>query len=129
MFVFVYGTLMHGFGNHCLLEGARFVGHATSQERGRMYSCGGFPILSFKHREDLVTGEVWELPGGDEGKEMLNNLDRLEGYPGWYDRSPKNFRINGEMITALVYHQDEDQDLHIVEGADWSKFVNKRNAA
>ncbi|BDA97014.1 hypothetical protein [Pseudomonas phage vB_PaS-HSN4] len=117
--VFVYGTLLTALYNHCLLDGAEFIGNAASCERGLMYGACGFPILSCASRADLIAGEMWQLPGGEAGKEMLNNLDRLEGYPGWYDRSPKNFRINGESITALVYHQDSLKTLDIVQDGDW----------
>lgn len=127
--VFVYGTLLSGLYNHYLLEGAEFVGNAVSCERGLMYSAGDFPILSFASRADLIVGEIWQLPEGEKGEEMLENLDALEGYPGWYDRTLKDFRINGERIKALVYHQDSHMAMGIVQDGDWKAHLAKRQGA
>jgi len=44
MKVFVYGTLKHGYGNHHVLEGSRFVGKGCTVAMCCLYDAG-FPVL------------------------------------------------------------------------------------
>lgn len=91
MKLFVYGTLKKGFGNHRLLEGAKFLGEDTIP--GGMISLGGFPGW-LGEGEGYTKGEVYEI---DE--EHLHATDRLEGYD---IRSPDNSFYIRRSITATV---------------------------
>jgi gamma-glutamylaminecyclotransferase len=95
MKLFVYGTLMQGFWNNRLLEGATPIGRDSIQ--GAMYSLGGFPYVSL-YGEDtrIVHGEVYEIED-----DHLRLTDRLEGYPTFYNRS-QVVSTNGEPV--FVYH-------------------------
>lgn len=117
-FVAVYGTLLSEQGNNRLLEDSRLVGPAESRFWGTMYSAGGFPILSLHEADSKVKVEIYEVTD----QRIMDQLDRLEGYPGWYDRTQKVFFLNGEEITAWIYHQDEERDLEVVPNGNWKAF-------
>ena len=96
MRVFVYGTLLSGEPNHHLLHGQPLVGEARTEARFDLVSLGGFPAM-VPGGEVAVRGEVYDV---DE--ETLADLDRLEGYPGFYTREP--VELHGEVAgEALAY--------------------------
>lgn len=114
--VAVYGTLREGNGNHVLLEHEEKL--STERVSGfKMYSLGGFPaILPTGNEEDRVTIEVYEVDD-----ETLARLDRLEGYPGWYERSVVHTTLGG----ALIYHFTEDMirpHFPLIEGGNWNEY-------
>ena len=78
MKVFVYGTLKSGFGNHYLLRDSKKV--CNDSITGTMYSLGGFPAITLKN-DNKVFGEVYDV-----NKNVMGDLDMLEGYPRFYDR-------------------------------------------
>ena len=80
MYLFVYGTLMRGYGNHHLLNEARFLGIANVQ--GSLYGFGipGFDL--FPRGNGLVYGELYEFEEGP----ILERIDALEGHPHSYVR-------------------------------------------
>ena len=119
--VAVYGTLKEGFHNNYLLDGMKFLGKFRSVEPATMYSRGGFPILSLKGDAPKVPTHVEIYEVTDEC--LMHRLDRLEGYPEWYNRSKVLF-TNDTMMTpieAWIYHQDGNHNLPIVEDGNWNK--------
>lgn len=76
--IFVYGSLKKGFGNHRLLETARFLGE--TQVKGKMYSLGGYPGAKMDE-EGTIFGELYEVDDSTKSR-----LDRLEGHPTFYKR-------------------------------------------
>ncbi len=86
--VFVYGTLMKGFGNHRLLGDADFVGMATLKEYGLYcvspYYPGVVPMAG-----EFVRGEVYEVDTNG-----LKRLDSLE------DEGRLYARVVGECVMA-----------------------------
>lgn len=82
--VFVYGTLMQGFGNHRLLEAgrARYIGRAATKPRYTLVDLGHFPGM-LEGGKTSVRGEVFEVDA-----QTLAKLDRLEGHPRFYRRKP-----------------------------------------
>lgn len=114
----VYGTLRQGFGNNRLLGDSKFLATAKSDFWGTMYSNGGFPILSLDEPLSKIVVEIFEIP--DEG--TLDAVDGLEGYPYWYNRTIKTFNIDGELIQAWIYHQENITGLETVDSGDWKKF-------
>ncbi|CCE60782.1 gamma-glutamyl cyclotransferase [Pseudomonas phage tf] len=124
--VAVYGTLLSGFGNNRRLNGARLIDGAQSCFWGTMFSAGGFPILSLVEPNSIITCEIWEIPEGEKGEAIMDSLDALEGYPGWYDRKIKTFVIRGEKIEAWIYYQNIDGNaLHEVQSGCWRTFVEE----
>ena len=95
-YIFVYGTLKQGFGNHHyflnkdpltigILRGYQLLGKPK----------GGFPCIG--PGDGYVEGEVYEVDDQE-----LAAIDRLEGHPTWYLRT--NVQItNKENKTMNVW--------------------------
>lgn len=116
--VFVYGTLKKGHGNHRCLEGAVFEGKAeTRPNEWKMVSLGAFPaIIPIEMgAASPIKGETYLV---DET--ILARLDRLEGYPGFYNRS--NIFVHpgpGQCVEALVYYLEGYRNAPLVESGEW----------
>lgn len=80
--VFVYGTLMHGLGNHRYLVTSERLGEATSAPQYTMIDVGGFPAI-FEVGSTAIHGELYDVT-----PETLARLDSLEGVPHLYTRAP-----------------------------------------
>jgi gamma-glutamylcyclotransferase (GGCT)/AIG2-like uncharacterized protein YtfP len=77
--VAVYGSLKAGFGNHRLLSESELAFKGMTTPEFRMLDLGSYPgIVEGEFQVDV---EVYEV---DE--ETFSRLDRLEGYPSFYDR-------------------------------------------
>ena len=120
--VFVYGTLMKGFGNHGLLAGSDFVGSARlATEDYRMVDLGCFPGLTSRGLPDgmyrVVHGEVYSVDA-----DVLRGLDALEGVSsGFYKRVPV---VLGWGLEADTYVLCQDEP-SAVEGevGDWRAYT------
>lgn len=78
--IFVYGSLKHGYMNHCLLEGQKYLGQAKTTNGYTLYDMGVCPIMVIAG-DDYVEGELYECDA-----DTVLQLDRLEGHPGLYTR-------------------------------------------
>lgn len=81
--VFVYGTLKKGNSVRGLdqFDGADFVGPATTTKAWYdMVDFGPFPAV-VPGGDSYISGEVWEV-----NDEVMEVLDRIEGYPDFYNR-------------------------------------------
>ena len=108
--VFCYGTLKQGFGNHHRLADSPFVGHAITS--GVMYDLGAFPAVSL-HGTNQIHGELYEVT-----RDVLMDLDRLEGYPYLYERD----KVETNHGPAWIYHMKRDSELsnhRIVASGVW----------
>ncbi len=79
--VAVYGTLKQGQYNHPVLsrQGAEYIG--TDILYGwAMYDLGAFPCVVPMKLSGSIVVEVYKVSD-------LRATDRLEGYPGFYDRT------------------------------------------
>ena len=80
--VFVYGTLLTGYGNHGLVSGLVVDVKPGTVSGFRLYDLGAFP--GARPAPDFgVRGEMLTL---EDPKEALRRLDRLEGVPTLYTR-------------------------------------------
>jgi gamma-glutamylaminecyclotransferase len=81
-YVFVYGTLKKGLGNHGVLGNAVYIDEAVTNSREFTMFDGGFPFVSdsFFENNGSIVGELYET----HNPEILANLDRLEGVPYLY---------------------------------------------
>lgn len=125
--VAVYGSLRKGLGNHRVLGGSECIakGHITGFG---MYSLGGFPALTTVAKRTDVLVEVYEVE-----PHIMAGLDRLEGYPHFYNRQQVSVHLDGSeggvdnYITAWVYYIDDAfTDDKFVEGGDWVEYYGKR---
>lgn len=80
--VFVYGSLMQGFGNHPLLAQADFLGAASTLPGFTLVNLGAFPGMHHDSKSGgVVTGELYAVNAVE-----LSDLDGLEGHPDFYRR-------------------------------------------
>ena len=138
MKVFVYGTLMQGFGNHRVMERAKgkFVSKTYIRDKDIYFvSLGSFPAVV--DGEGIVKGEIYEIPEtkvDDWGtsKYPVHILDSLEGYN---PNNPNSMYLRrrivavtptGKKIWVSYYHWNGkvSPELKIKDG-DWAKAVRK----
>lgn len=79
--VLVYGTLMHGEGNHELLAEAAYLGPVRTAPAFTLLSLGGFPA-AVPGGTAAIAGELYLCDA-----DTLRRLDRLEGHPTFYRRT------------------------------------------
>ena len=78
--VFVYGSLKQGFSGHEHLEGAPFIGKATTVDK-YMLTSNRYPLLSKSQQLCYVKGECYSI-----SKKILDRLDEYEEVPQYYTR-------------------------------------------
>ncbi|NIP41348.1 MAG: gamma-glutamylcyclotransferase, partial [candidate division Zixibacteria bacterium] len=75
-----------------------------------MYSLGGFPAVELSGTT-AITGEVYEVDD-----QTFANLDRLEGYPSFYNR----IMIDTEHGEAWMYYiEDCSRFSDVVKNGTW----------
>jgi gamma-glutamylcyclotransferase (GGCT)/AIG2-like uncharacterized protein YtfP len=119
--VFVYGTLMQGYGNHRLLENSRFVAQATTSAPATLVNVGWFPAITTLDAGPCpVAGEVYEV-----NAETLANLDRLEGVPSLYTRERVTVDAEDEHhagtveVWTYVFARDDEDGLTPIASGDY----------
>lgn len=118
MKVAVYGSLRQGFGNHQLLQDSEFLGTMITQNEWTMYSLGGFPGIVPKGEISILT-EVYEV-----NDEIFQRLDRLEGYPEFYNRQ----EIETPYGQAWIYYLEDRPSWGspiIVQSGDWAEYKSQ----
>lgn len=105
--VFVYGTLKHGYGNHHILAGSRFVGKGCTVAMCRMYDAG-FPVLRPRsEKPGAHNAEVWGEVYLVTSPDTMRRLDSLEGEGRMYHRRIKIIHLeNGKKVKAHTYVGD-----------------------
>jgi gamma-glutamylaminecyclotransferase len=94
--IFTYGTLMRGEVNHALLATARFVAEAQTEPCFELFDLGHFPAMS-AGGQMVVRGEIYAVDD-----QTLVRLDRLEGHPEFYQRTPIRLADGREVQTYLM---------------------------
>lgn len=116
--LFVYGTLLRGEVNHCLLGDASCLGPHRTEPRFTLLLLGAYPGLISGGRT-AVHGEVYALD--DAG---LLRLDRLEDYPRLYDRG----QIPTPYGRAWVYlYRGRIRDRSVISSGDWRSHSRAGN--
>lgn len=101
--LFVYGSLKKGFDNHHLLgKYAKRIGKAITMSKFGMFedSFGNYPYL-IPVPQMRIHGELYEI----YRKELLENLDKFEGYPEYYERKKILVKTHRGTVRAFVYIQ------------------------
>lgn len=97
IYVFVYGTLKRGNGNHRLLEDSVFVEEATVKGYG-LTPGGGFPY-AIPCENLTARGEVYAVE-----EATMARLDGLEGFPYHYTRDYVDVTLRcGMVVQAWLY--------------------------
>jgi gamma-glutamylaminecyclotransferase len=113
--IVVYGSLRRGFGNHRLLEDSDFIGRVTTRPEYTMLHLGGFPGLVSGGETTIVC----ELYSVDD--DTLRDLDRLEGHPSFYTRTPiEVLDESGNTIEAEIYLLARNRNYPVVASGDWA---------
>lgn len=97
-YVFVYGTLKKGHGNHGVLGRSIYINEALTNSREFTMFDGGFPYVSDAFTDKntgSILGELYQV----DKQEILDNLDRLEGVPHLYVKR----EIDVTTLDGLVY--------------------------
>lgn len=101
--LFVYGSLKKGFDNHHLLsKHTKRIGKAITMSKFGMFedSFGNYPYL-IPVPQMRIHGELY----GIQRKELLEKLDKFEGYPEYYERKKILVKTHRGMVRAFVYIQ------------------------
>lgn len=126
--IFVYGSLMKGFGNHRLLEKSRFICDAKTRPEFKMFSISGaYPGVSAEG-STAIHGELYEV---DE--ETLARLDQLEGHPHFYRRTTIALdcvkgTIEGVRADAYLLPPAAAIDRMRITSGSWREWSEKQRA-
>ncbi len=119
--VAVYGTLRTGEGNFRVMTaaGGESLGLGKTVENFNIYSLGGFPKVSLTRSGNKVPVVVEVFETSIAG--ITGPLDRLEGYPSFYNRTIIDVELDtGEKVKAWIYHIEENGALsRPIMSGDW----------
>lgn len=125
-FIAAYGTLMSGFHNNHLLDGAVKLDDAVGAFHGTMVTQGFFPFFTVEEPDAKPVVEIYEIDD-----DTLENVDGLEGHPDWYKREQRTFILsNGEKVRAWIYIMPDPTSAlvmksELVPNGDWRAFTEK----
>lgn len=127
--VFVYGSLMQGFGNHRCLGDAEFVCATTLSDGGqydrrcfRMVSLGAFPGIVDAHPSEATTisGEVYRA-----SRAVMADLDLLEGVSsGFYQR--RVVRLDNGMAAYVYVLGGTYAERQPVPSGNWATYQREQ---
>jgi gamma-glutamylcyclotransferase (GGCT)/AIG2-like uncharacterized protein YtfP len=116
MLVFVYGTLKKCCSNHYIIEEAKFIGKAITNDPYELYNLY-YPCL-FESNDNTkskrIFGEVYEID-----QNMLIKLDKFESTPDLYYRKEININIKGELHKAYVYFSNSEKPKNKISIGDY----------
>lgn len=118
--LFVYGSLRRGERNHAFLQGARYLGRATTQPRYTLRHSGMTPGLA-ANGEQAVTGELYELDAVH-----LARLDRLGG--ALYVRGAVDL-ADGSSAEAYFMPESHVRCYPEVASGDWARRYRRAGSA
>ena len=111
-----YGTLRSGEHNERFCRNA--ISRRAATVKGTLYDTGyGFPAF-VPEGETPVAVELIEIPLSDWA-----GVDRLEGYPKYYDRELLDFTLaDGTSVQAWIYIMTQlPPRAKVISGGDWKK--------
>lgn len=108
--VAVYGSLRAGFHNHILLQSSKLIGSERISGFD-MYSLGAFPAIVQGVGD--ITVEMYEV-----NEHTFKRLDRLEGFPAFYDR----MLVETSEGECWIYFQHTPPTNSKIDSGDWYEF-------
>lgn len=112
-YVFVYGTLKSGWGNHeRYMVNVKFIKKVLI--KGISIHTDNETRLPFamKNKKGVIQGEIYEVDD-----KTLKMLDRLESHPIWYKRHL--FKV-GEYKVWIYLNPEEAKGLPIIKNGNWN---------
>ncbi len=111
--VFVYGSLMKGFGLSRYLNDSTFLGTTTTTAKYTLIDLGFYPgLLNVGHTQ--VAGEAYQID-----QATLSTLDYIELSSGY--RRDKIELIDNFNNTVYAYLYNYGHDGNVVVSGDWRK--------
>jgi len=92
----VYGTLKSDKGNRSVMRGT-LIGKGLTKEKYAMFA-SGIPYLAKNIPQTNITVELYKVPVDE-----VKYLDRFEGHPTFYERTPIKVLCNEEEVDADIY--------------------------
>jgi gamma-glutamylcyclotransferase (GGCT)/AIG2-like uncharacterized protein YtfP len=123
----VYGTLRSGMGNDGLWRGLAEPISAGVVRGFRLVSNESFPYALPAGADSEIVVEVIQ-PYEQYAEIVRRNLDRLEGYPSFYDRILVDVENDRGHATCWLYtpvDPERYEDLRPVHSNDWRAHVIK----
>lgn len=122
--LFVYGTLMSGFGNNRLLNSSNLIDSATTEDKLTLLA-SSIPFLVDEEGKSYVRGEVYSV-----NESTLKAIDQLEGHPTWYSRKIISV-INelGDKIKAWAYFMPKSETRHakVIESGSYRDYIESKH--
>ena len=113
--VFVYGTLKRGHGNHRELEGATYLGEASTVERYALH-VQGLPMVDRNNPMSAIHGELYLVD-----RATFADLDRLEGHPNCYRRYLTRVVLADSSVSSAWMYFFPDPDGPIIESGRYQR--------
>lgn len=124
--IFVYGTLLRGFGNWSwALKDQTFIKTAETLPEYKMVSIGSFPGVC-PNGTTAIVGEVFEV---DDSR--LRDIDSLEGYNaatptrGLYDRKLITLTDGTEALMYIFNSARNGMKYPDIASGSWREHTNK----
>jgi gamma-glutamylcyclotransferase (GGCT)/AIG2-like uncharacterized protein YtfP len=96
-YLFVYGTLKRGKSNSRFLKDQTFIGKDTLTGNYKMFNMNvPFIVQSDKYPINTLRGELYSVTSS-----ALKEIDKLEGHPYLYRRSPINVVLDNEETVYI----------------------------
>lgn len=117
--VAVFGSLRQNLWNNHILEESELVGTTKTDPIFTMKDLGSFPGL-LHHGNSKIEIEVYKVVDNI----TFARLDRLEGYPNFYNR----MIIETEFGYAWIYYnplQERYINAPTVESGNWVSYLNE----
>ena len=129
--VFVYGTLMHGFGNERVIDGFPHENYRAMIDHVELYDVGAFPAMI--PGEHSYFGELVVFDEKVKKDQLYRAMDHLEGYykdePGasLYIRTPCKVRCDGVDVATEVYFWNRSTDgLKYIDPLEYKSYREYR---
>jgi gamma-glutamylcyclotransferase (GGCT)/AIG2-like uncharacterized protein YtfP len=110
--IFTSGTLMRDEVNHGLLATARFVAEAHTEPCFELFDLGCCPAMS-AGGQTVVRGEIYAVD-----VKTLVRLDRLEGHPNLYQRTPIRL-ADGQEVQTYLMDRARMRGRVLIPSGDW----------
>lgn len=127
--VAVYGSLRRNDYANGIMEGATFVGQDAL--KGALFDLGAYPgLLMGDNKKGDVVVDLYKLPEGEKGKELISRLDAYEAYSPESPDSSLYLRkvavtINGETPVWAYEYNREPPEESLVKSGDWHNRSNE----
>lgn len=83
-----------------------------------LYSLGAYPAISGDGKHVPVVVELYEVDNAS-----MSRLDRLEGYPSYYNRRIVDVHTEDGIQKAWIYFQQGEPSDIFIESGDWARYL------